>query len=165
MGVCWKMSNQTFNFGEYKEADDLNSDYGNKSVKQGPPPVGHMEFRHWCGLYTAKSKEFMIPTQSFSSQIKEAYRCMMKEFKQKKRHDRFLMLHEFVIESHFKYYFSKEYTSLSLKSIGYHFGGRDHSTVIHAVQCVNDMIDIDTHFKNSIENLRKKLKMNVAVSP
>src|SRR5690606_38864284 len=33
-------------------------------------------------------------------------------------------------------YFSKEFTNHSLKSIGYHFGGRDHSTVIHAVHTV-----------------------------
>ncbi len=56
-------------------------------------------------------------------------------------------------------YFCKEFTNHSLKSIGYHFGGRDHSTVIHAVQTVNDMIETDTVFKHSIADLRKKFKM------
>ncbi|WP_114748895.1 chromosomal replication initiator protein DnaA [Pleomorphovibrio marinus] len=56
-------------------------------------------------------------------------------------------------------YFCKEFTNHSLKSIGYHFGGRDHSTVIHAVQTVNDMIETDASFKNSISDLRKKFKM------
>lgn len=56
-------------------------------------------------------------------------------------------------------YFSKEFTNHSLKSIGYHFGGRDHSTVIHAVQTVNDMIDTDTGFRNSVNDLKKKFKM------
>jgi chromosomal replication initiator protein len=59
-------------------------------------------------------------------------------------------------------YFSKEYTGLSLKSIGYHFGGRDHSTVIHAVQTVNDLYDTNANFKKSVEELRKKLKMKAA---
>ena len=36
-------------------------------------------------------------------------------------------------------YLAKEKTDLSLKSIGYHFGGRDHSTVIHAVQTISDL--------------------------
>ena len=31
-----------------------------------------------------------------------------------------------------------EFTELSLKSIGQLFGGRDHSTVFHAIECVND---------------------------
>lgn len=56
-------------------------------------------------------------------------------------------------------YFSKEFTNHSLKSIGYHFGGRDHSTVIHAIQTVNDLIDTDTVFRNSVNDLKKKFKM------
>ena len=56
-------------------------------------------------------------------------------------------------------YFSKEYTNHSLKSIGYHFGGRDHSTVIHAVQAVNDMMDVNANFRSTIKDLRDKLKI------
>jgi chromosomal replication initiator protein len=55
-------------------------------------------------------------------------------------------------------YFAKEFTSHSLKSIGYHFGGRDHSTVIHSVQTVSDLIDTDKKFKVSIQELQKKFK-------
>lgn len=66
---------------------------------------------------------------------------------------------EIVIARQVAMYFSKEYTDHSLKAIGYHFGGRDHSTVIHAVQSVNDMIDTNAGFKASIEELKKKLKM------
>ena len=56
-------------------------------------------------------------------------------------------------------YFAKEFTSHSLKSIGYHFGGRDHSTVIHSVQTVSDLIDTDKKFKASIQELQKKFKV------
>lgn len=56
-------------------------------------------------------------------------------------------------------YFAKEYTSHSLKSIGYHFGGRDHSTVIHSVQTVSDLIDTDKKFKASIQELQKKFRV------
>ncbi|MFT4736284.1 MAG: chromosomal replication initiator protein [Cyclobacteriaceae bacterium] len=66
---------------------------------------------------------------------------------------------EIVIARQVAMYFSKDYTNHSLKSIGYHFGGRDHSTVIHAVQSVNDMIDTNSKFRLSVEELRKKLKM------
>ena len=69
---------------------------------------------------------------------------------------------EIVIARQVAMYFSKEYTNHSLKSIGYHFGGRDHSTVIHAVQSVNDMMDTNAGFKSSVEELKKKLKMHVA---
>ncbi|SNC74946.1 chromosomal replication initiator protein DnaA [Hymenobacter gelipurpurascens] len=53
-------------------------------------------------------------------------------------------------------YFAKEHTSHSLKSIGHHFGGRDHSTVIHSVQTVSDLIDSDKSFRSTIQDLRKK---------
>ncbi|MCS5491898.1 chromosomal replication initiator protein DnaA [Algoriphagus limi] len=66
---------------------------------------------------------------------------------------------EIVIARQVAMYFSKEFTNHSLKSIGYHFGGRDHSTVIHALTTVNDMMDTDTNFKNSVNELKKKFKM------
>jgi chromosomal replication initiator protein len=66
---------------------------------------------------------------------------------------------EIVIARQVAMYFSKEYTNHSLKSIGYHFGGRDHSTVIHAVQSVNDMIDVNANFRDSIKDLKDKLKI------
>ncbi len=69
---------------------------------------------------------------------------------------------EIVIARQVAMYFSKDYTNHSLKSIGYHFGGRDHSTVIHAVQSVNDMMDTNAKFRYSIDELKKKLKMRTA---
>lgn len=66
---------------------------------------------------------------------------------------------EIVIARQVSMYLCKEYTNHSLKSIGYHFGGRDHSTVIHAVQSVSDMMDVDSKFNHSIEELKKKMRM------
>ncbi|WP_339694302.1 chromosomal replication initiator protein DnaA [uncultured Roseivirga sp.] len=66
---------------------------------------------------------------------------------------------EIVIARQVAMYLCKEYTNHSLKSIGYHFGGRDHSTVIHAVQSVSDMIEIDAKFCHSMDELKKKMRM------
>ena len=66
---------------------------------------------------------------------------------------------EIVIARQVAMYFSKEYTNHSLKSIGYHFGGRDHSTVIHAVQSVNDTMDVNANFRDTIKDLKDKLKI------
>ncbi len=66
---------------------------------------------------------------------------------------------EIVIARQVAMYLCKEYTQHSLKSIGYHFGGRDHSTVIHAVQSVSDMMDVDSKFAHGIEELKKKMRM------
>ena len=70
---------------------------------------------------------------------------------------------EIVIARQVAMYFAKDYTNHSLKSIGYHFGGRDHSTVIHAVQSVNNMIDTNANFRYKIDDLKKRMKMRVLV--
>ena len=67
---------------------------------------------------------------------------------------------EIVIARQVAMYFSKDFTNNSLKSIGFHFGGRDHSTVIHAVQSVNDMIDTDSIFKKSIKEINRRISIH-----
>lgn len=56
-------------------------------------------------------------------------------------------------------YFAKEMTRHSLKSIGLHFGGRDHSTVIHALQTVSDLIATDKYFKQNVTEIRKRISL------
>ncbi len=70
---------------------------------------------------------------------------------------------ELVVARQVAMYFAKEYTNHSLKSIGQHFGGRDHSTVIHAVQSVDDMMETDNKFKHSVQELTRKLKKRTLV--
>ncbi|HEX9957752.1 MAG TPA: chromosomal replication initiator protein DnaA [Fibrella sp.] len=55
-------------------------------------------------------------------------------------------------------YLAKELTELSLKSIGYHFGGRDHSTVIHAIQLVNDLLKENPETKEQVAKLKGYFK-------
>ena len=56
-------------------------------------------------------------------------------------------------------YFAKQLTQHSLKSIGVHFGNRDHSTVIHALQTVSDLIATDKNFKQSVDEIGKKIAL------
>jgi chromosomal replication initiator protein len=66
---------------------------------------------------------------------------------------------EIVVARQVAMYFAKEYTNMSLKSIGSHFGNRDHSTVIHAIQSVNDLMDTDRKFNATMQELIKKIKL------
>lgn len=56
-------------------------------------------------------------------------------------------------------YLTKELTNASLKTIGLHFGGRDHSTVIHAYQTIEDSIKVDSKQKSIVLQLRSKLEL------
>ncbi|MDP5170760.1 MAG: chromosomal replication initiator protein DnaA [Bacteroidia bacterium] len=58
-------------------------------------------------------------------------------------------------------FFAKEMTRNSLKSIGTHFGGRDHSTVIHALQTVSDLMETDKMFKQNVSEIRKRISLEL----
>ncbi|MDH5380049.1 MAG: chromosomal replication initiator protein DnaA, partial [Cyclobacteriaceae bacterium] len=66
---------------------------------------------------------------------------------------------EIVMARQVAMYLAKEFTRHSLKAIGMHFGGRDHSTVIHSIQTVEDLCDVNSGFKSSLEDLKKKIKL------
>jgi len=53
-------------------------------------------------------------------------------------------------------YFAKQLTKMSLKSIGARLGKKDHATVLHAINTVNDLIQTDRRFKSQIEELEGK---------
>jgi len=56
-------------------------------------------------------------------------------------------------------YFCKKLTQHSLKTIGLHFGGRDHSTVIHANNTVEDQMETDDRFRNLVETIGRKIDL------
>lgn len=55
-------------------------------------------------------------------------------------------------------FLSKQLTSRSLPEIGRKFGGRDHTTVIHAVKKINQLMSSDTAFAEDVELLRRMLE-------
>jgi chromosomal replication initiator protein len=58
-------------------------------------------------------------------------------------------------------YLSKELTKSSLKTIGLHFGGRDHSTVIHAYNSIENLIEQDNEVKETINSIKNKIEFSV----
>jgi len=55
-------------------------------------------------------------------------------------------------------YLSKQLTSRSLPEIGRAFGGRDHTTVIHAVRKIEELVKGDTAFAEDVELLTRMLE-------
>ena len=54
-------------------------------------------------------------------------------------------------------YLAKQYTTNSLPDIGRKFANRDHTTVIHAVKKINELIKKDNEIRQSIIEIKKKL--------
>jgi chromosomal replication initiator protein len=55
-------------------------------------------------------------------------------------------------------YLAKQLTSRSLPEIGRKFGGRDHTTVMHAVKKVEELRECDISFAEDVELLRRMLE-------
>ena len=87
--------------------------------------------------------------------VSEHYNISLEDLQSKTRKK------EVVMARHIAMHLAKEYTDHSLKSIGQYFGGRDHSTVIHALQAVNDMFVTVPKFKSSMEELKRKIKLRL----
>jgi chromosomal replication initiator protein len=55
-------------------------------------------------------------------------------------------------------YLSKILTLRSLPEIGRRFGGRDHTTVLHAVRKIEALTGNDAAFAEEIEGLKRQLQ-------
>ena len=54
-------------------------------------------------------------------------------------------------------YLSKKLTSRSLPEIGRRFGGRDHTTVLHAIRKIEKELDANTQLKDELDDLKRLL--------
>lgn len=66
--------------------------------------------------------------------------------------------HEIALARQMSMFLAKQFTQLSLKSIGSNFGGRDHSTVLHSCTTIENYLITDPSVKGAYEALAKKLK-------
>jgi len=66
-----------------------------------------------------------------------------------------------VIARQLSMYLAKNLTNKSLKTIGENFGGRDHSTVIYSCKAVQDLMDTDIIFKDTVTELEKKVQLSL----
>ncbi len=67
---------------------------------------------------------------------------------------------EVVLARQISMYIASKMTKSSLKTIGLHFGGRDHSTVIHACSTIEHFISNDIIIKEMVENLKSKIELS-----
>jgi chromosomal replication initiator protein len=97
-------------------------------------------------IVSAEEKEVTIDT--IQEVVADYYDITIADLKSKSRKK------ELVYPRQVAMFFAKELTDLSLKSIGYHFGGRDHSTVIHAIQTISDLMEQEDAVKEAIQKIR-----------
>ena len=55
-------------------------------------------------------------------------------------------------------YLAKTLTLRSLPEIGRRFGGRDHTTVLHAVRKIESLVGRDVALSEEVESLKRQLQ-------
>ena len=54
-------------------------------------------------------------------------------------------------------YLSKKLTTKSLPEIGRKFTGRDHTTVIHAIKKIEELMSKDRQFENEVQGITDRI--------
>jgi chromosomal replication initiator protein len=54
-------------------------------------------------------------------------------------------------------YLARQLTSASYPEIGDRFGGKDHSTIIHAIRKIDKLMENDYQFRSTVDSLKNAL--------
>src|SRR5690625_3390628 len=98
------------------------------------------------------SRPKKVTVKDIQKIVGEKYNVQLKDFLAKKRTKAIAFPRQIAM------YLSRELTDLSLPKIGEEFGGRDHTTVIHAHDKISKMIAEDLHFQKEIDELIESIK-------
>ncbi len=101
-------------------------------------------------LFSAKARQLNVDL--IKETISDQFNIKLEDFNSKKRTRAISYPRQIAM------YLSRELTDLSLPKIGEEFGGRDHTTVIHAYDKITNDIEGDAAFKEKIETIIKELK-------
>ena len=93
-----------------------------------------------------------ISLENIQKTVADFYRVKVAELFSKKR------TADLVKPRQIAMYFAKEMTSLSLPEIGESFGGRDHTTVLHAVRKITENRKTDTQLNHELHVLDQIIK-------
>ncbi|KPJ22337.1 chromosomal replication initiator protein DnaA [Streptococcus phocae subsp. phocae] len=97
-------------------------------------------------------KMTVIPIEDIQVQVGKFYDVTVKEIKATKR------TQDIVLARQVAMFLAREMTDNSLPKIGKEFGGRDHSTVLHAYNKIKNMIAQDDSLRIEIETIKNKIK-------
>ncbi|WP_112179020.1 MULTISPECIES: chromosomal replication initiator protein DnaA [Paraliobacillus] len=99
------------------------------------------------------SRPKVVTIAAIQEIISERYNIRLDEFAAKKRTKSVAFPRQIAM------YLSRELTDFSLPKIGEEFGGRDHTTVIHAHEKISKLLSTDELLHRDIEEIKERLKI------
>ena len=98
------------------------------------------------------SRNRALTIQDIQQHVGEFYGMKIEDFKARKRTKSVAFPRQVAM------YLSRELTDYSLPKIGEAFGGRDHTTVIHAHEKISQMLQHDQELYRIVQTLRERIK-------
>lgn len=93
-----------------------------------------------------------ISLETIQKVIADNYQISVSELKGKKKEKKFVIPRQIAI------YISRELTEISYTELGNEFGGRDHSTIMHAYEKVDEQIKLDSNLESKINLFIREIK-------
>lgn len=94
-------------------------------------------------------RESRVNIENIQQTVAEYYKIRMADLLSKKRSRNIARPRQLAMA------FAKEYTNMSLPQIGDRFGGRDHTTVLHACRKVEELLQTDSKIQEDHRNLQR----------
>jgi chromosomal replication initiator protein len=101
--------------------------------------------------FTEQSRETQVTVQRIVNQVSGFYRVDAEQLQSRLRSRRVLLPRQVGM------YLARQLTELSLHDIGSYFGGRDHSTVLHACRKVEQDLQRDPLLSGAVQQLHREL--------
>ncbi len=92
-----------------------------------------------------------ISIQTIIDAVIDYYDVKLSDLQSKRRH------RSITIPRQVCMYLARKRTSYSLEEIGGYFGGRDHTTVMHAIKTIGERIDTDDRFAGQVQQLDQRV--------
>ena len=99
----------------------------------------------------SSSRPKQVTVNLIKDVVSQYYNIRMEEFNSKRRTRSISYPRQIAM------FLSRELTDLSLPKIGEEFGGRDHTTVIHAYEKIIKARDNDPDFSNKLDQIKKEI--------
>ena len=102
--------------------------------------------------HTLKDNQKQVTVRNIQKAICEHFDVKISELKSKRRTKNLALARQMAM------YLCRKFTATSFPAIGAEFGGRDHSTVIHASKTIEKKSVTDPYVKATVERLVRQLK-------
>ena len=105
-----------------------------------------------CLADVLRASDRKVTVEEIQRKVAEHYNMRLSDMIGPKRHRTIARPRQIAM------YLAKNLTSRSLPEIGRRFGGRDHTTVIHAVRRIDELKETDHQIAEDLELLRRALE-------